>query len=529
MNRFKNISEELSNFFIDKASIQNYLQKIDENNSLKKLSQPELEHILNIEQKWKSFPILNRTLTPYLEEITTKRINALSTEKCDSNKKEVSTNVNPPNIRSSDILPTTDSASNSTFNHFTDHSPNQNEYTLNNFHPAPSSIHNFFQSQHIVGEETNQELLIYGTIAGANIGIESLSGSGKSALLYALLEAFPKESYCIIHQTTGKSLYNNPKANHAKYWVIPELQKVFTQDIEEIIKNLTEGISTTYTRTNSARNGIDSFKIDKKNILYSFAITNSHLKQRDEEFHRRFIIINTDISKQQNKRIVQTFAEREFQSDTTHNTTEKENQFFQQHIKNCFAREQENTISYKNPFFPFLIENLPHELTGNIRFRSAVKHLSTLIKGSTAFYNSSYSHPSTKDNLNYSFSTLFENQHTLSLYQSTLIANINCFSVIDQAVLSIMPDTEPLDYHTIQEKVNDNYMINTPLEETIATLTKKNILEKDNNCYRINNPIEINLNWEQALQQADQLMQQKYPQHRDEWSLKTQQQLENIK
>ncbi|GEM_PF-3455214 len=527
MNKYNNISEELSDFFIDKISLQQYIQKLDQTDSPEPVSPSELEHILNIEKKWQSYPLLNRTLTPYLKEITTRRLNTPNTPKEDNNKNEPSTINSQTNKESPNPH-----INLSNFNQ--EYQSTISSSTPLHFTPTPKSIHNFFQSQNIVGEQTNQELLIYGTLAGANIGIESLSGSGKSALLYALLEAFPKESYCIIHQTTGKSLYNNPKANNAQYWVIPELQKVFTQDIEEIIKNLTEGISTTYTRTNAQKNGIDAFEIKKKSILYSFAITNSHLKQRDEEFHRRFIIINTDISKEQNKRIAQTFAQREFlinHSDITTNIA-TENQLFQQHIKYCLAKQQQNDISSKNPFFPYLIENLPSELTGNIRFRSAVKHLSTLIKGSTTFYqlsDSPASQTNQKPNHQTLFTSLFENQHTLSLYRSTLIANINTLSVIDQAVLSIMSETEPLNYHTIQEKVNDQYMINSPLEETISSLTKKNILEKNNNSYKLNNPITILIDWQHALEQADKLMRQKYPQHRDEWYLKSQQQLENIR
>src|SRR3989344_6958793 len=76
MSLYKNISEELADFCIDKANILDYIKKLDSKNQTKLLSQSELEHIFSIERKWRSYPLLNRTLTPYLKEISAKRTNA---------------------------------------------------------------------------------------------------------------------------------------------------------------------------------------------------------------------------------------------------------------------------------------------------------------------------------------------------------------------------------------------------------------------------------------------------------------------
>jgi len=521
MTNIRSTTQHLNDFFIDKEKIKSYVEQLKDKTDTSPLTESVQQHIQQIEQRWQNYPIFTRSLAPYLEEIqqynsqqynTHQQINphppsSLSSESSPSLQKPQLKLVSPPHSPTAQPLP---------------------RPTAPLLHcPTPATIHTFFQSQNIVGEHSNQELLIYGTLASANIGIESLSGSGKSALLYALLEAFPKEHYLTIHQTTGKSLYNNPNINKTKYWIIPELQKVFTQDIEEIIKNLTEGIATTYTRTNSTKTGIDQFEIKKKSILYSFAITNSHLKHRDEEFSRRFIIINTDISKRQNQRIAHAFAHQSFQPPPSANLIETENKLFREHINHCLTQEK-NNISTKNPFLPYLVNNLPPELTSTIRFRSALKHLNTLIQGSTLFYHSSLS-TFEKESESIYFSSLFENQHTLSLYQSTLIANIYGLSVIDQALLSIMPDTEPLDYHTILEKVNEQYMINTPLEETITSLLKKNILLKEGNLYRLQPLPKIEIDWDNALAAADQLMQQTYPQHHDKWYERTEKQREQMK
>ena len=517
MTNIRSTTTQLHDFFLDKEQIRSYLEQLKDNTNSPPLTQSTLQHIEQIEHRWQNYPIFTRSLAPYLEELQ-------------QYSPQQPTNAHPPfspSLQKPQLKLVSPSLTPSDSPPYSPTDQPTNRPTAQPLHPTPQSIHNFFQSQNIIGEHPNQELLIYGTLAGANIGIESLSGSGKSALLYALLDAFPKEHYLTIHQTTGKSLYNNPNINNTKYWVIPELQKVFTQDIEEIIKNLTEGISTTYTRTNAKRTGIDAFEIKKKSILYSFAITNSHLKHRDEEFYRRFIILNTDISKQQNQRIAHAFAHQSFQPPPPANLIETENKLFREHINHCLTQEK-NNISTKNPFLPYLVNNLPPELTSTIRFRSALKHLNTLIQGSTLFYHSSLS-TFEKEFESIYFSSLFETQRTLSLYEPALIGNIYGLSVIDQAILTIFPDTEPLGYQTIQEKVNDQYILNSPLEETVATLTKKNILYKEGHLYHLSPLPKINIDWDHAITCADQLMQQTYPQHHDKWYERTEKQREQMK
>lgn len=372
--------------------------------------------------------------------------------------------------------------------------------STSSFKPTSESITQFYQAQGIVGEETTGEILLYGALAKTNMGIESLAGSGKSVLLYALLEAIPKEKYNIIHQATGKSLYQDVENNKVDFWIIPELQKIFTRDIEEIIKNLTEGISTTYTRTNSKKDGVDKFEIKKKAVLYSFAITNKYTKEKDDELARRFIILHTDISKKQNREVALRYAQKQFSQSNEVNLND-----FKRHIAECLDSE----VEVKNPFLPYLVGALPQQITGHVRFRSSVKYIQDLVKGATLFHADDV-----KDPL---FSTVDHVSHILNLYSKTLVDNLYGLSVVDRAVLDLITTNESGSVEEIQEIFNDQYVARS-IQESIKKLSSSSLLtfEEGKGSLQAKN-LTINFNHEEAFGAADQLMKAYFNSQRDQW------------
>lgn len=376
------------------------------------------------------------------------------------------------------------------------------------FKPQSEEIHLFFRSQGVVGEESNQELLVYGVLARNNMGIESLSGSGKSALLYALVASLPTESYIILNQATKKSLFNDLKTASVDFWVVPELQKIFNQDIEEIIKNITEGVSATYTRTNSRRDGVDHFEIKKKSVLYSFAITNKHCKERDEEFYRRFIQLHTDISKKQTKEILAQYAQREFCSQAQ----EYNGVPFKNHLAGSLAVKD----PVRNPYLQSILETMPDEITSHLRFRSAVKYLQSLIKGRTIYTQGT----SSKKEL---FSSLEDNVQVLYLYHWPLFENIHGLSVIDRAVLDLASLAEA-DLQGIRQSFNEHYGENIEIESSIKKLLFKGFLSPAGTV--LSSRWNIKVEPEKLFAAADHLMQKEFPKMRDEWYEKNQQQLE---
>ncbi len=537
--------DKVYNFFVDKNEMEGYLRRINKGES------PELqtiEQFLENGERYYHNPTLYHSLEPSLSEL--RRLQAIfnfkqrthkptsapkaaktviidvesvvATTCCDNNimsrtnllgdssrvyvedTTPYQNNVTPITPAQPKVLfspPKSEPTSSPTPSHT---KPSQtNTQTIPPLTLTPQSIHSFFSSQGIVGEEKNRELMMYGLVARANMGIESLSGSGKSALLYALLKALPPERYLTIHQATDRSLYHNPKINSSNYLIIPELQKIFSKDIEEIIKNLTEGVDSTYTRTNSKRNGVDTFKIDKKPILYSFAITNKHLKERDDEFYRRFIIFHTDISREQNKKVALSFAERELQPETK----AEDYSAWQGHISACL----DSTAEIKNPFLPHIIESLPPEISEQVRFRSSVKYLHQLICGATLFNS-----VADKINQKFLFSGLSDNLKVTELYEQVLVDNLYGLSVIDRALLDLL-DNEPAHTGAVKQRFGEIYATSIPIEDSLSKLTANGLVGKEGDEYRLRIAPKITINPEQALDAADKFMQLHYPKYRDQW------------
>ena len=375
--------------------------------------------------------------------------------------------------------------------------------------PCREDIQKMYDLQGIVGEESNKELLIYGICAKANIGIESLSGSGKSALLYATLGALSDEDYCIVHQATQKSLYHNSHLAQAHYFIVPELQKIFTLEIEEIIKNMAEGAEATYTRTNSKGTGIDSFSLKDKSIIYTFALTNKHFQQRDEEFIRRFIVLHTDISISQNELVARSYAHLDFWSISDEYKKEYFNSWMK-HLKTCLS----STSKVRNPFLEHLVDTMPKQISGKMRFRSMIKHLQTLIKGSTLFHYSSTESRLSKFSSDI-FSTLHDNSRVLELFGDTLIDNIYGINVLERCVLNYL-GSEPQDYESIKERFIEDYQPGVSFDSLINSLSQKEITKVKGSYITCQLPI-ITLDPVEAYDNALELMLNHYPKAVEYW------------
>jgi len=535
------LARNVNDFFDDKRRLCSYVENLSSGSEKVKLD--ELNHYLKLGEKWKLNSTFYRSIDKellYLNNLA-EFLNSNYESKDRSNVQKVSISKNnlleleevigpqndtkpfnkkqqqqqqqqPPQIYQ---LPESNDTSESNESGESKGLPSssvQSLYTSENsvpllpekrFTPSAESISNFFDYQGVVGEEANCELLLYATLAKNNVGIESLAGSGKSVLLYALLEAIPKERYHIIHQATARSLYQDKENKNVDFWVIPELQKIFTKDIEEIIKNLTEGVSTTYTRTNSKRDGVDSFEIKKKAVLYSLAITNKHLKERDDELARRFIILHTDISKNQNKNVALMYAENELFDDNSLSLNNTD--LFKKHI----AQRLNSNCSIKNPFLPYLVQTFPEKITSQIRFRSSVKYLQNLIQGSTLFYQ--------PEQDKFIFSTLDDVERVITLYEKVLIDNLYGLSVIDRAVLDLVSEfPEGISMNNLESNYSEKYPLIEPLKKSVQKLSLASLINNEGKEIK-SDSINIQFDNEKAFGVASMLMEKYFPNHFQEW------------
>lgn len=387
-------------------------------------------------------------------------------------------------------------------------------------------IDNYFEEQGIVGEEGLRKLLVYSLLSRAHVGIESLSGAGKSRIMDAFLGLFPEDKLLVLQQSSDKALFNNPMINQFEFWVITEFQKVSNKTFLEIVKNISEGTFSRYTRTNSAKDGVDNFEITPgKTIYYTLAISNDYFKNKDKEFSRRFIVFYTDISAEQNERVIKSFAESAFiRKEPSHNSD-----LLKQHILECLYTD----FSVRNPFMQYFVDVLPTELKANVRVRSFIKHYQKLIAGCTIYHHrqkekilAERTNGSDSRHIDL-FSGIFDNIHIAELYGQMFYDNIVGISVIDRHVLNVFEDTETVNYSKLLEKLEQKgfYDKTEIIDDSLKNLEELRFIRREskekngNDEYtllrRLSKKLEID--WFEALRQADEQMMKEYPEIRDRW------------
>ncbi len=494
--------KEMNDFFQDKRKLKDHIERLECD---KKFYPNSVNELLATESRWKKYPPLYRSMKDdftRLKDLLIEDSKKIYPEKPKNMEQLMKMREKIQTNPLEEIV----IESKESRQQKNDEACNQILQKMqSSFQKTPALIHAFYDSQGLVGEYENRELLIYGALSRTNMGIESIAGSGKSALLYAFLKAIPEKEYSTIHQSTGKAFYNNPAINNARIWVIPELQKIFSQDAEEIIKNLTEGVSITHTRTNKNRDGVDTFEITPKTIFYSFAITNKHLKYRDDEFYRRFVILHTDIRKEQNNNVAKHYAQTDFSSSEQSNTPKR---LLEHHLKICFASE----AIVKNPFLESIIESFPQEIKGHVRFRSSVKYLQSLTKGKTLYEQS------TLNQEPFLFSSLSDAVDILSLYQHTLIMNLHGINSIEAGLLQVLEkNPEGSTFEEVQKKFREEYLASFPCSEIIEKLTDQELIKKEKDRFFVIPFPKSSFSPENLLEKASTLMKKEYPKEHDRW------------
>ncbi len=370
--------------------------------------------------------------------------------------------------------------------------------------PTIKDVHAFFKSERIIGEEATQLLLLFGVLSQnppTHLAIEGISSTGKTELLTALLQVLPKEKVLLLQQASDKALFNNAHINTCDYIVVTELQKVIENSTaKEILKNLSENKDATYDRTIRKGDTEKCVVTAGKTVLYTFAITNDYFKNIDDEFRRRFVVLSTDISKEQTERVLRGGTPEAYRFKDE----------FIAYIGNCLRIP----YSIENPFKDVLIEALPEELKANPRTRTFKHYYEQLVKGSVLFH-----HGQRMRSHNTIFATLRDNQLIWENYGPFFYDNTLGVTVLDRLVLDVFEQHRQYTQKEIIERAEAQINLRTSVyTRCLNNLNELRLIETQNGTYvRLKEARMPQLSWEMLFEKADLRMKEKYPNIYGQW------------
>jgi len=209
----------------------------------------------------------------------------------------------------------------------------------------------FAETCGLVKEKENFLLLTFAACNKVSVGVESVSGSGKTVL--------------------------------ADIMYIEELQKAMNTSnpiVVEMLKNLTEGKelrrkvydSTTKTVNKQAIKG-------DLGIVYSLALENK--TKKDEELDRRVITLMTDISQEQNRRVVKYIGKTRFNKSRLKILSDENTEQLRNYVDTVLGMSKQEI---ENPFAEYIAEVVPVPF---VKVRSYVKHYFNLMDSCTKFFH----------------------------------------------------------------------------------------------------------------------------------------------
>ena len=145
-----------------------------------------------------------------------------------------------------------------------------------------------------------------------------------------ILKLFNQEEIYELQLASKQAVWQQTdQINSSKILYLPELQKAMANgnsksaSIIELIKNITEGKDAKRIVTNARRDGVDSYTIESGKIIVSTIAKENDFKY-DRETQRRFLILETDSSKEHIKDIIDSKVSRQINVDMTNHKQEIE-------------------------------------------------------------------------------------------------------------------------------------------------------------------------------------------------------------
>ncbi len=255
--------------------------------------------------------------------------------------------------------------------------------------PKLSNIAKYFANKGLVGEEKISILQTLMAIKRVHFGIESLSGAGKSATMDLLANKEilgedillpPDYVYVMSMGSRTSQFYKANEINKAKLIYIEELQKAGASlEVAEMIKNLAEGKNYTRDVTDATTKTVNTQLIEKgKGIMYTLALENKH--KTDAEMKRRFMVLTTDVSQPQTRRVITRKSKERFAKERLLELKESDIAQLKTHIKMCM--DKAGDFKYQNPFAEAITDFMP---TPDQKVRSFVDHFLNVVEAITLF------------------------------------------------------------------------------------------------------------------------------------------------
>ncbi|MBW2998311.1 hypothetical protein KY321_02120 [Candidatus Woesearchaeota archaeon] len=236
---------------------------------------------------------------------------------------------------------------------------------------------NYYKKSGVAGEEKLSVLQTLCAIGGINFGIVSNSGSGKTYCLDKLIDLLPDDGvYRLELSSKTAPFYDSENINKSNFVYIPELQKAMrskSSDITEMLKNMAEGKPCKRIVTKSSGQDIQEITGDK---TIFFTLANENYFNPDKEFNRRYLMLETDDSRDQTEKILDL----KIQNRNGYNDSllkPNELRALRKHIGKC--------IDMKVDFFNPYLEEITKKIPKTILARSYTDHLFDLFDSSALF------------------------------------------------------------------------------------------------------------------------------------------------
>lgn len=245
----------------------------------------------------------------------------------------------------------------------------------------------WFKDRGLVGETINALTCAAALASGKNLGIGLLAaaGSGKTVVMDALVgdegtadDALIQQKYVYFKDAASNTAiwYDQDKINKAKILVLKELQKDKGHDAIEMLKSLTEGKSARRKVTDVTTDGVKEQKINPMPCFFSLAVEND--TKTDTELARRCITMNTDVSKDQTKKVLELKAMRKFNPQSQRVISDDKRDEIRANFNYCFSQK----FDIANPFAPAFAK-LIGEIAPDQKARSMMEHFWDVMEGVT--------------------------------------------------------------------------------------------------------------------------------------------------